>query len=176
MFLSIRRPHPTSYGVNSPMAIGILPTKKGGQTAFVRGLSFEKRLLVGWADGSGSTSKSWGCAGFGPCFHLPGQPIWNSGFLSHSQISLEDQPEASSCSTCLKKRGEKRRAQKNKTNNNHIVIIIILIIKHWPCLGWCSRRSLGSWDREQKSEKNGPPVSWCTWLLFGQGHLHVATS
>ena len=26
-------------------------------------------------------------AGFGPCFHLPGQPILGAGFLSHSQMN-----------------------------------------------------------------------------------------
>ena len=25
-------------------------------------------------------------AGFGPCFHLPGQPILGTGFLSHSHL------------------------------------------------------------------------------------------
>ena len=25
-------------------------------------------------------------AGFGPCFHLPRVPFWNSGFLSHSHM------------------------------------------------------------------------------------------
>ena len=44
----------------------------------------------GWGRGSrngcGSKLKRRGYAGFGPCFHLPGQPIFGTVFLSHCQI------------------------------------------------------------------------------------------
>ena len=43
-------------------------------------------------NGCGSKLIRRGYAGFGPCFHLPGQAILGIGFLSHSQITSEPRP------------------------------------------------------------------------------------
>ena len=45
-------------------------------------------FIVMFLHGCGSKLNRRGYAGFGPCFHLPGQPILGTGFLSHSQIGF----------------------------------------------------------------------------------------